>query len=194
MKDDENLQNAAQCGPRLLYNYTTQAGLLGILESKSIWATHLRHLNDSSELQLGIEMFQRGLADLKVNREATGVYGWTSFPEDVTQKIEESLREAASSMIHGMSSAEVFATSFFDSAKSVSDKGERDPGDTLEQWRAYSGGSGGFSIGFDKEALEKHVASLTAKPRCVITCGSCNYRCESEEESVQKGVQEIGDS
>jgi hypothetical protein len=33
----------------LLYHYTDQRGLLGILRSQSIWATHIRYLNDSSE-------------------------------------------------------------------------------------------------------------------------------------------------
>jgi hypothetical protein len=33
----------------LLYHYTDLRGLLGILESGSIWATHIRFLNDLSE-------------------------------------------------------------------------------------------------------------------------------------------------
>ena len=33
----------------LLYHYTTQHGLLGILKQKCIWATHIRYLNDTSE-------------------------------------------------------------------------------------------------------------------------------------------------
>ena len=35
--------------PELLYHYTTQKGLLGILKDKCIWATHIRYLNDTSE-------------------------------------------------------------------------------------------------------------------------------------------------
>jgi hypothetical protein len=35
--------------PKFIYHYTTPHGFLGILESKSIWATHIRHLNDRSE-------------------------------------------------------------------------------------------------------------------------------------------------
>lgn len=33
-----------------LYHYTTQQGLLGILENKCIWATHYKFLNDYSEI------------------------------------------------------------------------------------------------------------------------------------------------
>jgi hypothetical protein len=33
----------------LIYHYTTQSGLLGIIEHREIWATHFRHLNDTQE-------------------------------------------------------------------------------------------------------------------------------------------------
>lgn len=38
--------------PSHLYHYTTFEGLKGILESKCLWATHCRFLNDSSEVTL----------------------------------------------------------------------------------------------------------------------------------------------
>src|SRR5262245_39760281 len=33
----------------LLYHYTTQAGLLGIIESGALWASNVRYLNDRGE-------------------------------------------------------------------------------------------------------------------------------------------------
>lgn len=36
--------------PDLLYHYTTQRGLLGIIKDQGIRATHFRHLNDTEEL------------------------------------------------------------------------------------------------------------------------------------------------
>ena len=39
----------------LLYHYTGQKGLEGILGSKSIWATHVKFLNDESEFVHGWE-------------------------------------------------------------------------------------------------------------------------------------------
>ena len=35
-----------------LYHYTTWQGLLGILQTQTLWATHCRFLNDSSEIVL----------------------------------------------------------------------------------------------------------------------------------------------
>src|ERR1700745_2358870 len=58
---------------RTLYHYTTQAGLLGILTSKSIWASEIRFLNDATEFRtafdaVGAELGSR-LKDLD-SREA----------------------------------------------------------------------------------------------------------------------------
>jgi hypothetical protein len=40
----------------LLYHYTTQEGLLGILESKSLRATWIHYLNDSREFWHAFEV------------------------------------------------------------------------------------------------------------------------------------------
>jgi hypothetical protein len=117
MKDDEHRQSATECEPGLLYHYTTQAGLLGVLESKSIWATHMLHLNDSSEVRLGIEMFNRCLVGLRVNQRASEFKRGAISAESIP-KIERILRESAASAIREMSAAEVFISSFEPLAKS----------------------------------------------------------------------------
>jgi len=38
--------------PELLYHYTDSAGLQGILESRTLWATDIRYLNDETEASL----------------------------------------------------------------------------------------------------------------------------------------------
>jgi hypothetical protein len=53
MEDESAQQQEVAGNPAkpagLLYHYTDQKGLLGILENKEIWSTHLRYLNDTSE-------------------------------------------------------------------------------------------------------------------------------------------------
>ncbi|MGA2673692.1 MAG: hypothetical protein ABSE99_10740 [Terracidiphilus sp.] len=51
----------------LLYHYTDQRGLLGILGSQNIWATHIRYLNDSSEYKLGLDIVKREVSQIKVD-------------------------------------------------------------------------------------------------------------------------------
>jgi Protein of unknown function (DUF2971) len=47
---------------RMVYHYTNAAGLIGILKSKSIWATSHLHLNDRLEFKTAAELFEQELA------------------------------------------------------------------------------------------------------------------------------------
>jgi len=42
--------------PSILFHYTTPIGLLGISQSKKIWATDLRFLNDKKEFQHSLDI------------------------------------------------------------------------------------------------------------------------------------------
>ena len=42
--------------PQTLYHYTGQSGLLGIFESKTLWTSSVRHLNDATELQHALDL------------------------------------------------------------------------------------------------------------------------------------------
>jgi len=46
-----------------LYHYTSQAGLLGMIEYKQLWFTHIHYLNDSSEYDYAMEFILRVLKD-----------------------------------------------------------------------------------------------------------------------------------
>jgi len=49
------------------FHYTTYAGLLGIVESASLWATNIHHLNDYTEFRHGIDLARSAL-----HRRTTG--------------------------------------------------------------------------------------------------------------------------
>src|SRR5438876_12190342 len=48
--------------PEFLYHYTSQDGLLGIVKSRSLWATNISHLNDSTEFELSLGLIQKSLS------------------------------------------------------------------------------------------------------------------------------------
>lgn len=48
-----------------LYHYTSQRGLLGILESKKLWMTNILYLNDSSEFIYTWELVKPELSKRK---------------------------------------------------------------------------------------------------------------------------------
>ena len=49
--------------PKILYHYTTADGLLGILNSKSIWATHVSYVNDRQEFVYLLDILRAVMRD-----------------------------------------------------------------------------------------------------------------------------------
>lgn len=113
-----------------LYHYTSAAGLHGIIASRSLWTSHYRFLNDTSEFQHGrkivIEALDRRGAEI---RELSSL-AWETI----------ALFRQHSDEIHGF-------------VGSLTSKG-----DLLSQWRGYNRGQG-FSIGFNADWLLKNAAA-----------------------------------
>lgn len=47
----------------VIYHYTGADGLIGMLESGRIWATHVSRMNDSVEYEIGVELVERWVRD-----------------------------------------------------------------------------------------------------------------------------------
>jgi len=47
---------------KLVFHYTSLEGLLGIIESKSIWATNVLYMNDASELNYAKKLFKEEIS------------------------------------------------------------------------------------------------------------------------------------
>lgn len=110
----------------LLYHYTNQNGLLGILKSKAIWATHLRYLNDLEEYSVGVRLVERVI-------EKTRSQGL----------IEKETESSFKSILKTLSSCDFYAASF----------SRANDGDDLNLWRAYASSLPGYSLGFSQEKL-----------------------------------------
>src|SRR5450759_5567317 len=112
--------------PRVLYHYTSASSLIGILQSRAIWTTNIRFLNDSTEyafaLALARDVIQRR-ADKAQNKFDFGLY--TVLLERLTADIQ----------------SEVYVSSFTEKA------------DQLGQWRAYCPPTGGYAVGFRSKML-----------------------------------------
>jgi hypothetical protein len=135
----------------LLYHYTTQEGLLGILERKKIWASHLQYLNDASEGQI----FTKLLRDEFKQRTAKGskdtAQKFIAFsqlmgvlegqPESKIQCAENKVLDWGLNAFSWINAQDTFVASF------------SEQGDLLSQWRAYSGETGGYSLGFPRSYL-----------------------------------------
>jgi Protein of unknown function (DUF2971) len=115
--------------PPMLYHYTTEMGLRGILESGNLWFSDIFAQNDPSELRHGLSIATAILKSRITNKR----------PEIDTfaQSIERFDVDA------GIEAAGHFFIFCF-----------RAHGDELGQWRAYADNGRGFALGFDTQLLE----------------------------------------
>lgn len=112
--------------PPRLYHYTDVQGLLGIIQSQTLWATHVDYLNDSSEVQyarrLVVEMLTAYEAEAKL---------------DVSRAILSRARET----FDLVAATDLYVLCFCEQ------------GDLLSQWRGYGRGGDGYAIGIDAASL-----------------------------------------
>jgi hypothetical protein len=130
--------------PPILYHYTDAAGLKGIVESGVLRATHVAFMNDASEyLHAASLLFEH----VKIEKTRRTDPLQLSVLAEMEKWIEGRRPEGV---------APYFVTCF--SAQENS----------LNQWRAYGRGEGGFSIGFDGPMLSsqvlKHATSFFLAP------------------------------
>lgn len=143
---------------KVLYHYTNSHGLFGITKSGSIWATKLQFLNDIKEFKHAVDVAKN---ELNSRKAKVGV-----------SKDESYIYDKLNNCLESMSGANTFVASF-----------SEEP-DLLSQWRAY-GGKGGFSIGFNYEALLKlaHQQSFRLLP--------CIYELKKQQELISYLIDEI---
>lgn len=122
--------------PQILFHYTTASGLLGIISTRKLWATHARFLNDATELQYGITLIRFILSDYPAHRLPTvrrynhSAEGPNAFPGwHVPRPLLDDVRPL------------FFITCFCE------------VDDLLSQWRGYSPSETGYSLGFHSYAL-----------------------------------------
>ena len=119
----DNILSGAPKPKALLYHYTTQRGLLGIIENREIWATHHQCLNDTQEFFHAKELFRQEIAERA----------------DTDPLLAEMQRTLDGE--RGFEDVNLYVASLSEDE------------DSLAQWRAYGGPASGFSLGFDTEGI-----------------------------------------
>ncbi len=158
---DKILENKNEQG--ILYHYTDDAGLRGIIESGKLWLTDIFNLNDPSELQHGSSIAARlWNAEAKKNNS----HSIDCFARRFHFGCENDLKRAA----------DIFTCSF------------SMDGDNLSLWRAYGDDGRGYALGFDAEALVNAFKGST--PATESLSFPVTYD-DSKLESVQQEIIEL---
>jgi len=108
-----------------LYHYTSLNGILGILESRSVWATHASYLNDASEFFHGLSFAKQVAGGIFMEDDYLAAFGW-----------------AVRHGLEAVSADSLYVTSFSEKA------------DLLSQWRGYCPPGAGLCVGFTISQLQ----------------------------------------
>lgn len=119
--------------PKTLYHYTDAAGLKGIIESGTMRATHIAFMNDASEYLHAVSLLTDSIRLAKTRQ-------LSSLQRKLIEEIEQPV-----ALTRPQDSGPYFVTCFSSAENS------------LNQWRAYGRGEGGFCIGFDAVQLRSQL-------------------------------------
>jgi len=126
---------------RTLYHYSSLDGLLGIVRTKSLWASNIYYFNDASEITYASDVLKKVILDSKVNAdENLGCFldefsNWLdTFRNTIHQFFVFSLTEE---------------------------------GNLLSQWRGYTTKGKGVSIGFEPRGLVRKIENQGLK---IVKC------------------------
>lgn len=112
----------------ILYHYTSGDGVLGIVESDSIWATRIQYMNDSKELSYALR-----LARLLVLKKR----------DMADDELIVSICNGIDRFLEGASRLNIYVACF------------SEDGDSLSQWRGYCPPGFGYSLGFDRSVIDR---------------------------------------
>jgi len=139
---------------RSLFHYTSAEGLLGIVSSNTIYATHFGFLNDTTECSLILDVLLPRLeAEL---RDITPKLVDLKFlkPEILTDFSDAFYRQEADKMLQAMVKTTNKLSPYFIASFCIHDPAsEAYQHGLLSQWRGYA--RGGFAIEFDEIKIDE---------------------------------------
>ena len=144
-----------------LFHYTSLGALAGILESRTLWATHAKHLNDSSELELMWDKITPHLSDYILRAASIDPDRFSEHQdtidrlggiENIAAGDADTLVQIMRSQLFGDGEKSGFGAPFIACFTTHIDQYDRSNG-LLSQWRGY--GDEGVAIVFDTSKLEE---------------------------------------
>lgn len=132
------LATVPDAAPPTLFHYTNAAGLLGIIESGKMRATHIGFMNDASEYLHAVALLLQEV-ERKIPAETD------PLKKAALNDMRVGLQPHANPTYPPL-----FICCFSEAENS------------LNQWRAYSRGEGGFSIGFETNDLRDQASFISA--------------------------------
>ncbi len=154
--------------PLSLFHYTDSAGLLGIVDGKALWATHILFLNDEGELRHAAALVSELYASELERQPPSSEDPANWLVRDFLHRVRY-LNETRWAVDN------IYVACFCETD------------DLLSQWRGYGDHGGGFSLGFRPELLLQ--TARAAMPESEISLGSVVYD-QNEQSARLKNIYE----
>ena len=149
--------------PHTLYHYTNTTGMLGIIDSKRLWATHFQYLNDASELEYGYNIAKAIIQKLLATAE--------------TPHVKTFLEYAFNSCSADQIPLDIYITCLCEQ------------NDVLNQWRVYGGISQGYALGFRTNEIGRRRQNENIGPPFIIR--KVLYDENKQHELISNSIQRI---
>ncbi len=170
---------------KVIYHYTTQDGLLGIIgnegEEPAIWATNIFYLNDSHEFNLAIDLAHKEVE--KKMPEYEHYLNAQSNPIDNNGSIV-SLSDVNNAIAAILSVIDSFYSRTINEYVYVCSF-SADDGNSLNLWRGYNRGGASYSIGFNVDILSQLATQKN------YTISKCIYEPDIQEDSVNDVITSV---
>ena len=153
-----------------LYHYTTSSGLKGILDSRSIWCSHIRYFSDPKEWVYG------------ESKVISKVEKLLSLEKD--DNIEKLLNDLII-LIKSITASfyDIYAACFCKNCN------------LLSQWRSYSNRGGGYSLGFTFDSDTKITYDLQKYPYIKLAAlRKIIYDVDTQNELIDKALDRLVDA
>jgi hypothetical protein len=172
-----------------LYHYTTWDGLVGILQTKTLWATHYKFLNDYSEIVL----FRDKLISLLLPYVREAYEELIKESPHIKQEIDQvgglgqvvqHDTEVFVDAQYGATGDEIYILSFCGQHKNP----QINRNGLLSQWRGYGAG-GGFALVFNTQKLEE-IMEIEAKKYQYDAMHLCDLVYSDDENKLKEELSE----
>jgi hypothetical protein len=172
-----------------LYHYTNLDGLLGILQNKTLWATHCKFLNDNSEIGLfRNKLISSILPSIREILEEI-IKKFPNIQKDIDQtggldQVVQHETEVLVDAQYGATGDEIYILSFCGQHKNpnINSNG------LLSQWRGYGTG-GGFALVFNTQKLEE-ILDIETKKYQYDSMHACDIVYSDDENKFNKEISE----
>lgn len=135
--------------PHVLWHFTDAGGLLGMLQSKELWFTDAKFLNDISEMSYAVDVIEQIILE---NRDI----------KNPTPLVYEYLNDLLRSVLYRVKSDREMG---FMNPAFVCCFCEQE--DSLHLWRAYTNNGKGYSVGFFVDFIYNRMPSIRIKETAV---------------------------